>query len=170
NNVVTELLRIPSSHRDILSSRADSLEVRCHLNLHHAQTFHGELGNPAGSDTDDASPPVLVTGISNATAIATGSLHTCVVLATGHVSCWGANESGELGSTTNAANPFGDNPTPTEVAGITNATGLAGGEGHTCALLTTGHIDCWGYNGLGELGNPTGVGTASFTTVPSEVT
>lgn len=35
-NVFTKLLWIPSSPSDTLSSRANSLEIRCHLNIHHA--------------------------------------------------------------------------------------------------------------------------------------
>jgi alpha-tubulin suppressor-like RCC1 family protein len=57
----------------------------------------GELGN--GTTTNSATP-VPVTGISNATELATGTNDACAQLAGGSIDCWGANESGELGNGT----------------------------------------------------------------------
>ena len=37
------------------------------------------------------------------------------------------------------------------VSGVTDAAQVTAGYVHTCALLSTGHVDCWGYNGYGEL-------------------
>ena len=47
--------------------------------------------------------------------------------------------------------------TPQAVTGITNAVSVTSddaGDGY-CAVLSTGGVDCWGYNGYGELGNGT---------------
>ena len=45
--------------------------------------------------------------------------------------------------------------TPAQVTGITNATQITAGGGHTCARLTDGTVRCWGYNSFGALGDGT---------------
>lgn len=119
----------------------------------------GALGN--GTFDNVSAAPVLVTGISDAVAIATGEKHTCAVHRTGAVSCWGFNEDGELG--------HGDalrEPTPVTVNGIDDAIAVAAGGFHTCALRRGGTISCWGYNHSGELGD----GTTTSTNTPVTVT
>ena len=58
---------------------------------------YGVLGSGAG---DATLLPVSVSGISNAAAIAAGSLHMCALLTTGAVQCWGLNDKGQLGDGT----------------------------------------------------------------------
>ncbi len=101
-----------------------------------------------------------VLGVSNATEVTAGGPHTCAVLSTGHIDCWGYNGDGQLGNGT-----ISSSDTPVEVLGVSNATEVTAGHDHTCGLLSTGHIDCWGYNGDGQLGN----GTASSSATPVEV-
>lgn len=113
--------------------------------------------------------PSLVNGISAATQIAMGGAyytlgvldgvsHTCVVLASGTVQCWGINSSGQLGNSTTS-----DSVLPVTVSGISNAVAVAAGYAHTCAMLASGTVKCWGSNGKGQLGN--GIATASSTPV-----
>jgi alpha-tubulin suppressor-like RCC1 family protein len=108
----------------------------------------GELGNGTTGDSDT---PVEVLGIGNSTQVTAGSFHTCALLSGGHVDCWGANEAGELGNGTGGESAESD--TPVKVRGISNATEVTAGSGYTCALLSSGHVDCWGENEYGELGN-----------------
>jgi alpha-tubulin suppressor-like RCC1 family protein len=41
------------------------------------------------------------------------------------------------------------------VTGVSNATAIAAGEEHSCALLADGTVKCWGYNSYGQIGDNT---------------
>lgn len=101
--------------------------------------------------------PAPVSGITNATTIAGGGAHTCVVLTTGVPKCWGSNEYGQVGD----GSGRGAVGTPATVAGITNAASVTGGFEHSCSLLTTGAVQCWGYGQDGELGDGTNANRAT---------
>jgi alpha-tubulin suppressor-like RCC1 family protein len=85
--------------------------------------------------------------------IAAGFRHTCAVLASGTVRCWGENANGELGHAHTTA--IGDDEVPAS-AGDVNVGGavrqISLGARHTCALLANGKVRCWGSNGAGQLG------------------
>jgi alpha-tubulin suppressor-like RCC1 family protein len=72
------------------------------------------------------------------------------------VDCWGWNVDGELGNGTTGG-PDGEQgyDTPQAVTGITDAVSVTYGYYGYCAVLSTGGVDCWGYNVDGELGNGT---------------
>ena len=120
----------------------------------------GQLGlgdtNARGDQSGEmgASLPTVALG-SAATALVAGAYHTCALLATGAVKCWGGNRYGQLGlGDTNAR---GDQPGEMGaalpvVALAGAATELVSGSDHTCALLATGAVQCWGYGGYGQLG------------------
>jgi alpha-tubulin suppressor-like RCC1 family protein len=118
----------------------------------------GQLGNGTLTPSLTAAP---VTGINNAVAIGSIRFFSCAALADDTVKCWGENESGELGNGT----IFTTALAPITVVGITNATSVTVGSAHACALLADGSIDCWGYNGTAQLGNP----VFNFSTVPVPV-
>jgi len=42
---------------------------------------------------------------------------------------------------------------PVAVTGLNGAIALAMGSNHSCAIVTGGFVQCWGWNGLGQLGN-----------------
>ncbi len=81
--------------------------------------------------------------------VATGEAEACAVLANGKVYCWGEDDLGQLGNGKTETEVL----TPTEVKGIDNAKQVSIGKKDTCALLSTGHVDCWGENGRGQVGN-----------------
>ena len=121
----------------------------------------GQLGNGT-SDFEPHPTPVTVSGITTATAISAGSEHTCAILSGGAARCWGNNSVGQLGNGTSAEQPH---PTPVAVSGITTATTISAGSGHTCAILTGGAARCWGWKGSGQLGD----GTTNYSTTPVAV-
>ena len=46
------------------------------------------------------------------------------------------------------------------VSGLTTATSVSAGGSHSCALLASGGVQCWGLNSRGQLGDETGVSSA----------
>jgi alpha-tubulin suppressor-like RCC1 family protein len=129
----------------------------------------GELGN---NSTAQSNVPVQVVGVGGAgllSGIATiaAGVNTCAVTTTGAVYCWGYNNYGEIGNNSTTSSNV-----PVQVVGV-GGTGLLSGIAsiavgyyHTCALSATGRIDCWGYNGAGQLGN----NSTTNSHVPVEVT
>ena len=107
--------------------------------------------------------PVNVSGLSTSvTAIAAGSDHSCAVMSSGGVKCWGYNRFGELGDGTTT-----DRLRPVDVSGLGSGvvTAVAAGGFHSCALTSSGGVRCWGANGSGRLGD----GTTSDRSTPVDV-
>ena len=120
----------------------------------------GRLGY-GNADTvgDDEAPgsvgPVNLGTGRTAKAIAAGDQHTCAVLDTGAVRCWGEGSAGQLGYGNGDA--IGDDETPATAGPVDIGSGrtaraIAAGSFHTCALLDTGAVRCWGDGGNGRLG------------------
>jgi hypothetical protein len=109
-------------------------------------------GNVVGGFTLLQAVPVDVPGLaSGVTALGAGNTHACARMDTGEVRCWGANESGQVGDgTTTPRNA------PVNVTGITTgAAVIAAGSQHTCVLMYSGRVQCWGRNTEGGLGDGT---------------
>ena len=81
-----------------------------------------------------------------------GVFHTCALLDTGAVRCWGAGGTGRLGYGNSVT--IGDDETPATAGDVdvggTVAQIVTGS--HTCALLDTGAVRCWGSGTDGKLG------------------
>lgn len=114
----------------------------------------GQLGD--GTTTLRRNKPVLVNGLPGGVfSVSAGYNHTCAVLETGRVFCWGINDKGQIGNGF-IENDSGDSNvlTPTEVLGLSGpAVGIFLGGQHSCALLADGRVECWGSNEYGELGD-----------------
>ncbi|HAP76793.1 MAG TPA: hypothetical protein DCR14_12005, partial [Acidimicrobiaceae bacterium] len=118
--------------------------------------------------TASAPPTATAAGAAGATTIrldgmadriALGSAHSCIILDSGGVTCWGSSLHGQLGygntnnigdDETPAANPVNGGIVP--LPGGQTADALASGALHTCALLAHGPISCWGSGSGGKLG------------------
>ncbi|MDO9019194.1 MAG: hypothetical protein Q8S73_33260 [Deltaproteobacteria bacterium] len=103
---------------------------------------------PAGANSRVGAE--AVPGLSAVTAIAARFYTTCAVRSDGSVACWGANLAGKLG--TGAGGEA--SATPTAVAGVTGAAGIAAGSLHFCAW-GTGGVQCWGDDNEAQLGQGT---------------
>ena len=128
--------------------------------------FEGQLGN----GTTTGSPvPVDVVGLdSGVAAVAAGGWHACALMETGGVKCWGWNGTGQLGIGGDA--PCSQGPchstTPVDVVGLeTGVVAVEAGTHHTCAVMETGGVKCWGWNYLGHLGD----GTTTWRSTPVDV-
>lgn len=104
----------------------------------------------ATADQNESANPTTANLESRITA---GALHTCALLDSGGVRCWGNNTEGELGNGTAIPSTV-----PVGVSGITTAQAVTAGSTHTCALLHGGTVACWGNNGNGQLGDGTSSG------------
>ncbi len=132
--------------------------------------YWGQLGTATNNGTGTANPtPTVVAGLAGVTQIAAGGDHTCALLTNGTVMCWGYNRWGQLGNATNNGTSNAS-PTPTLVAGLTGVTQIAAGLDHTCALLASTAVTCWGYNHSGQLGNGTNIGNSNANPTPAAVT
>ncbi len=120
---------------------------------------YGQLGN---GTTTSSNVPVAVTGLpAAALQVATGPGHACAALTDGSVWCWGLNNDGQLGNNTTK----NAKKNPVQALGVAGAVAVGAGIYHSCALLASGGMMCWGDNASGQLGN----GTTNTSDVPVPV-
>lgn len=105
----------------------------------------GQLGN----GSSDPSPAPVAATIDNVASVAAGGEFTCARKTNGEIWCWGDNTYGQLGK----GDEGGASPTPVHTNTITNAVALDSGTFHTCALLATGKVRCWGNSSNGQVGS-----------------
>ncbi|MFZ5893516.1 MAG: RCC1 domain-containing protein [Myxococcota bacterium] len=96
-------------------------------------------------------------GAMKAQAVAAGYDHSCAILSTGDVKCWGGNDGGQLGLEDLNARGYnlslvGDGLSTVALGTGVTATSLALGVERTCAVASDGRPKCWGANPVGELG------------------
>jgi alpha-tubulin suppressor-like RCC1 family protein len=132
----------------------DTQKVRCwgHNNL--GQLGYGNtVTTPSIGDNEQPWSAGDVNVGAPVQDIVAGGSHTCALLTDGNVRCWGAGANGRLGY--GNFNNIGDGETPAS-AGNVNVGGpvlqLSAGVNHTCALLNTGRVRCWGHGLYGQLG------------------
>ena len=105
----------------------------------------GAVGD--GTNANTRLSPVAVVGGLKFTKIASGARHTCGLVASGAMYCWGWNVDGALGDGTTTTRYA-----PTAVSGGLTFASLAAGADDTCGLTPNGVAYCWGANDRGKLG------------------
>ncbi|MDQ6774993.1 MAG: hypothetical protein M3071_01970 [Actinomycetota bacterium] len=147
--------------------------LRCWGFSGNGQLGYGNTNTVGETDTPGSVGPVDLGGHTVA-ALTAGDYHTCAILDDGTVRCWGYGYDGELGYGNQNNVGYSNNTTPGSMppvklgAGLTATAISAGGRyGHTCAILNTGGVECWGDNQYGELGNGlvNGLGSGTFAPV-----
>lgn len=86
-------------------------------------------------------------------ALAAGAQHVCALFADGSVRCWGSNSDGQLGL--GSTETIGDDEPVSAgqpVALGEAAISIGAGRAHSCALLESHRVRCWGSNSVGQLG------------------
>ncbi len=118
----------------------------------------GQVGVP--SLNPNFTTPATVASVANVKDIAVNGDHSCALLASGTLRCWGENLEGEAGNGTS-----GGSGTAALTPSLTGVRALAVGYYHTCAVLSNGTAECWGRNTQGQLGN----GTTTTQLLPAAV-
>lgn len=107
----------------------------------------GQLAQVVGTTSN--STPTEVTLAHSALLVSSGNSHTCVLETQNSVECFGLNDLGQLGSGTAGASQY----TAGAVNGITGTVvDVVAGSNHTCAVVATGEVWCWGGNDRGQIG------------------
>jgi cysteine-rich repeat protein len=95
--------------------------------------------------------------------VACGYYHTCALLGSGRVRCFGDNNNGDLG--VGGSGRRGDEPNEMglQLPAVDLGSGriarqIATGYGHSCALLDDSSVKCWGMNFYGQLGQSDALG------------
>jgi len=136
---------IVGSARHTCALTSDTKQVKCW-----GTEDKGALGNgaPAAETSTSALPVNFGTG-AEATQIVVGGGHSCALLASGDLRCWGDNAQGQLGIT--PAGSFLD--APGNKVGNLNIVEIAAGGDTTCGIGMLGRtLACVGSNSNGQLG------------------
>ncbi len=111
----------------------------------------GQLGD--GGDIDAQADPVRVTVVGEPIAqIVAGFLHTCALLRSGAIACWGVGSSGELGD---GVRGYPDGAV--RVEGIRGTVEQIAASHRTTCAVVDGRVLCWGGNQEGRLGTGSGL-------------
>jgi alpha-tubulin suppressor-like RCC1 family protein len=78
--------------------------------------------------------------------------HACATDETGKVLCWGNGLLGTLGDGTFSGAQVPVGPASPAVPTFAGVTDLVAGAGHNCALMSLGHVACWGSDYQGQVG------------------
>ncbi len=111
----------------------------------------------------------------HAVQVSAGSWHTCVVMSSGAIECWGDNDYGETDApagsfslvsagrshtcavtSSDAVECWGSNRWGQTDAPAGRFSQVSAGRSHTCAVTSSGAVECWGHNGSGRTDAPAG--------------
>lgn len=116
-----------------------------------SDAFNGELGN--GKNNRSEPSPVQVKGLAgDVRDLALGGTHACAIQ-NSEVWCWGGNEYGQIGNGKSGDDEQENVPVKIAMPNGADARDVEAGFYHTCAVLGTDELACWGRNADGQLGD-----------------
>jgi alpha-tubulin suppressor-like RCC1 family protein len=104
---------------------------------------------------DAYSAPTIVPGFASMSAYSFSedgqqTEHSCAIIVGGTVKCQSPNPYvGQIGDGLNLTKQV------VTVPGLHGATAISTSDGYTCAVLSSGDVQCWGENEVGQLGDGT---------------
>jgi hypothetical protein len=137
----------------------DNAQMVCWGDNEYGQLGQGNMINigDALNATIAATPTINMGTGRSVVAISAGNLHTCALLDNATVKCWGSAGNGRLG--TGDTNDLGDDPAemgdallPISLGTGASAISVTAGGSHTCVLLNTAAVKCFGNGADGKLG------------------
>ena len=132
------------------SSVSQSLTHACALDISGeaycwGDNQHGQLGDLTSVQRTRPTPTSAIR--SGVQQIVVGLGHTCALSNDHEIFCWGANNAGQLATSTPSSSVL---PLPITLPG-SQPTKLASGSNHICALTMIGDVMCWGGNYSGQI-------------------
>ena len=137
----------------------DNSEVKCFGLGSHGQLGYEDMlsrGKQAGEMGDNLSF-VDLGSVATPVDLATGMFHNCVLMDNGQIKCFGSNYFGQLGyEDTDFRGLFpgdmGNNLDFVNLGDSETVEKVATGAGHTCVLLASSQVKCFGHGLVGQLG------------------
>jgi cysteine-rich repeat protein len=143
------------NHNCALFKGPDAGKVRCWGYNASGQLGLGHTFNIGDDEAPEDAPFLVLNDIGDPVArIDAGGSHTCALLVSGKMRCWG--EGGPIG--TQDWSSVGDNEDPNPAGDVKMlqpgdaVVEMALGKYHTCVRLATGKVRCWGIGFFGQLG------------------
>ncbi|MCA9687922.1 MAG: hypothetical protein KC457_37535, partial [Myxococcales bacterium] len=126
-------------------------KVRCWGAGTYGQTGHANVAHIGDNELPMAAGDLNIGAV--VTQLAAGEYFTCALQDDAKIRCWGYAVNGSLGYGNTVQ--IGDNEFPS-TAGPMNlgadATQIAAGRRHACAIATNQTVRCWGLGANGQLG------------------
>jgi alpha-tubulin suppressor-like RCC1 family protein len=150
---LTDVIGVAAGGNHTCALRANG-QVRCW-----GENLRGQVGD--GTFALIRPSPTTVQGLGGAVALAVGQEYSCARRADGDVRCWGRGDGGQLGDLGTTDQATQDSVIVSRSCGLSgctftplaDATDIATGLQHACALQVDDRIRCWGTNTLGQLGD-----------------
>lgn len=137
----------------------DNSEVKCFGLGSHGQLGYEDMlsrGKQAGEMGDNLSF-VDLGSVATPVDLATGMFHNCVLMDNDQIKCFGSNYFGQLGYEDTDfrglfAGDMGNNLDFVNLGDSETVEKVATGAGHTCVLLASSQVKCFGHGLVGQLG------------------